>query len=417
MVLCVLALACSAAPGHAASVQQSIVSGGVSRTYYLYRPATAPATRAPLVIALHGGGMSPTFWESNSGWDPVADANGIVVTYPQATNTPANYIWNIGCCTPTLESRDDVQFIGDLIDRLVATAGIDPDRVYVTGFSTGAQMSYRLACDLSGKLAGIASAAGYEALDHRCAPDRPVSIFEMHGDGDKYNGACGDAQPNSNAGCTPGTGGYTPSQAQLNQEWRGLDVCPAAGITRTASGVSSAVWDNCRTGTSVRLDTIQGAGHCYPRPGSCGNFVAAQASWQFLAGHRRAAAGGTGTPGGTPTPTPTPVPGAPTTPTPVPGAPTAPGTTAPGTGLAPTKSSCVVPKLVGHTLAGAKKMLAHAHCRVGHLTVAAGRARRVRPQSKLIVLNQQPRAGTTKSAGAHVTVTIGLRPARKHARR
>jgi beta-lactam-binding protein with PASTA domain len=77
----------------------------------------------------------------------------------------------------------------------------------------------------------------------------------------------------------------------------------------------------------------------------------------------------------------------------------------------------VVPKLVGHTLAGAKKMLAHAHCRVGHLTVAAGRARRVRPQSKLIVLNQQPRAGTTKSAGAHVTLTIGLRPARKHARR
>jgi hypothetical protein len=64
---------------------------------------------------------------------------------------------------------------------------------------------------------------------------------------------------------------------------------------------------------------------------------------------------------------------------------------------------CVVPRLTGHTLAGAKRMLERAHCGLGHVTRAAPRGRR------LVVRAQSPKALSRQKAGARVRVT--LRPA------
>ena len=55
---------------------------------------------------------------------------------------------------------DDVGFISDLIDHLIEEYSIDEKRVYVTGISNGAQMSYRLSCELTEKIAAIAPVSG-----------------------------------------------------------------------------------------------------------------------------------------------------------------------------------------------------------------------------------------------------------------
>lgn len=59
--------------------------------------------------------------------------------------------WNAGsCCADALrENVDDVGFVSALIGRLVKERAVDPARVYATGMSNGAQLSYRLACELA----------------------------------------------------------------------------------------------------------------------------------------------------------------------------------------------------------------------------------------------------------------------------
>ena len=114
---------------------------------------------------------------------------------------------------------DDVAFISATIDRLEAGDGVDPDRVYVTGLSRGAMMTYRLGCELSGRVAAIAPVSGNMATadgsaDVPCTLDRPVSVLAIHGTAD---------------GTIPIAGGKTDiifsPLADVIARWRALDSC------------------------------------------------------------------------------------------------------------------------------------------------------------------------------------------------
>ena len=83
------------------------------------------------------------------------------------------------CCGPA----DDSGFIRALIDRLGTQTGIDQKRIFVTGFSGGGAMAHRVACDLSDRVAAIASVSG-AFVAKTCQPARPISIYEMHGTAD-----------------------------------------------------------------------------------------------------------------------------------------------------------------------------------------------------------------------------------------
>ena len=73
--------------------------------------------------------------------------------------------WNAGgCCGYAVEKNiDDVGYIREVIDIIVKKYKVDENRVYVTGWSDGGYMSFRLACELSDKIraaAPFASAMG-----------------------------------------------------------------------------------------------------------------------------------------------------------------------------------------------------------------------------------------------------------------
>lgn len=257
----------------------TIVVGGVTRTYLLFRPASLPRRPVPLVVVLQGAYSSDAGIEQLTGFDGIAQSRGFVVVYPQ----PQAGLWHLGCCNALRRSPDDVSFIGGLIDHLVATADVDPSRVYVVGFSVGAAMAYRLACELSSKVAGIGSVGGFEYLSAPCRPRRPVSIFEIHGTSDFYGGSCG-GQSQSDVGCGFGQPGYEPSVQQVNTQWRHLDGCPAA-VARVVTGPLVEQTSSCRDGTGVRLDTIKGGSHCWPGgagESTCLHFDASLALWIFL---------------------------------------------------------------------------------------------------------------------------------------
>jgi polyhydroxybutyrate depolymerase len=140
-----------------------------------------PARPLPLVIALHGGLANMGQMRSLTGYDALSDREGFLAAYPDGVLTT----WNAGdCCgAAKIGKVDDVGFLSRLIDRLTGTGLADPDRVFVAGFSNGAGMAYRMACERAGKVAAIGVVEG--ALVTPCAPERPVSAVIVHGTADR----------------------------------------------------------------------------------------------------------------------------------------------------------------------------------------------------------------------------------------
>jgi polyhydroxybutyrate depolymerase len=277
----------SARPQAPAPTPGTIVVGGVTRTYTLVQPVAPAGRRVPLLIVLEGAFSSGPQTEAMTGFDAIAERRQFDVAYPE----PLAGIWHLGCCDAVRKSRDDVVFISRLISRLTADASVDPTRVYVAGFSIGAALAYRLACELSPQVAGIGSVGGFQYLSNPCHPKRPVSVIEIHGTNDYYGGSCG-GQTQTNKGCSFGQPGYEPSVLELNAQWRKLDSCPSHTASRVRGGLSSLTASRCGHGTGVRVYTIQGGGHCWPAVGAtdCLSFDASLAIWSFLSAHHRTGA-------------------------------------------------------------------------------------------------------------------------------
>ena len=88
-----------------------------------------------------------------SGLDATADRERFLVAYPDGLDGR----WNtVLCCHDT----DDTGFVRALVDHARRRWGADPDRVYATGASNCAAMSYRLAAALPGVFAAIAPVSG-----------------------------------------------------------------------------------------------------------------------------------------------------------------------------------------------------------------------------------------------------------------
>ena len=80
--------------------------------------------------------------------------------HPQGTSLNGSQYWNVGSPGSSGNPVDDVGFIEALIDELANSYAINLDRVYATGMSNGGFMSFLLACQLSEKIAAVASVTG-----------------------------------------------------------------------------------------------------------------------------------------------------------------------------------------------------------------------------------------------------------------
>lgn len=263
----------SSAPGVVASIK----SGNVTRTFTLYRPPSA-AARPALVLVLHGAGQTGRAMEALTQFDRLAAAHRFVVAYPDGG-------WQLGCCDTYDDGRGDLRFLTDLIDHLAKTDHVDLARVYVVGFSAGGAMAYRMGCQLSSRVAAIASVGGFEYLSRPCAPDRAVSVYEIHGTWDYYGGSCG-GRTQTDRGCSLGSPGYEPSVVQTNRQWRHADRCSAEHTAIRFGAVVRTSWTSCAGSAAVQLDTIAHGAHCYPQPDSCANYDATSAIWRFFAPRR-----------------------------------------------------------------------------------------------------------------------------------
>ena len=94
-----------------------------------------------------------------TGFNDIASEENFIVVYPQGSYFNGTTHWNVGGWTLG-SSVDDVAFIDFLIDAISEDYLIDSERIYSTGMSNGGYMSFLLACQLSERIAAIASGAG-----------------------------------------------------------------------------------------------------------------------------------------------------------------------------------------------------------------------------------------------------------------
>jgi Tol biopolymer transport system component len=83
-------------------------------------------------------------------------------------------------------SIDDVGFLSTIIDNCINEFELDSDKVYFCGISNGGQMSYRMACEKTNKIAGIAAVVSSmsEDLFSICLPDTTIPVFITSGTDD-----------------------------------------------------------------------------------------------------------------------------------------------------------------------------------------------------------------------------------------
>jgi polyhydroxybutyrate depolymerase len=166
---------------------RTILSNGLERTYRIHIPSSLPENATPaLVFALHGGGGTGDGMERTltlGGFNTLADQYNFIVVYPDGIEKN----WNDGRKNLTDQAHqqniDDVGFFTDLIDNLTNEFNIDPHRIFVTGISNGAMMSYRIGFEIPEKIAAIAPVAGAiptDLLDYNIS-DAPISVCIISG--------------------------------------------------------------------------------------------------------------------------------------------------------------------------------------------------------------------------------------------
>src|SRR5262245_19466349 len=144
---------------------------GLERRYLLYVPNSGGEPR-PTILMLHGAGGTAAWARDETLWDRSADRHGFVVAYPDGLavdpNLPSGFlnnpqVWNAGAGPGLIVNRgpDDVAFLEAVIDDIGGRTAVDPNRIYLTGFSNGAAMTFRFAAERACRVAAIAPVAGY----------------------------------------------------------------------------------------------------------------------------------------------------------------------------------------------------------------------------------------------------------------
>ena len=187
------------APPEGLQVHNTIVSGGIPRTYHLYIPNEG--SNQALVILLHGGGGNNddliglgNVKAPYKVWLSLAKQNNFMVAAPNATfGSTDERMWND--CRSDAEGNamsDDVGFIEDMLDEIESNYDYNENKTYVMGTSNGGHMSIRLAEEIPDRITAFTAVVAANSANSQCTQSSvPVSAMFMNGTQDPilpYNG-------------------------------------------------------------------------------------------------------------------------------------------------------------------------------------------------------------------------------------
>lgn len=274
---------------------RSISVGGLNRSYVVHLPKHYDTSSSlPVVLAFHGATMNGPMMAWFTDLNDKADEAGFLAVYPNGTGQRSSLFWNGGnCCGSAMQNNvDDVAFIDALLDDLMRAYRVDAERVFATGMSNGAMMAYRLAAELSQRIAAIAPVAGCLAIDIGSLK-RPVSVLHFHGTNDEFVPFRGGKGAKSTSGTIHRSvdDSILPwVKANGCQENPSVDTLSSSGDELT---VIRKTFASGKQDAEVVLVVIQGGGHTWPgkKPSSALlgesalNISANDLMWEFFQQH------------------------------------------------------------------------------------------------------------------------------------
>jgi polyhydroxybutyrate depolymerase len=267
LVAVALLLAADASPLSPGDYSRTVQVDGSERSYLVHVPPQYVAdSPTPVVLAFHGGGANAHNMVGFSGLNHKADQSGFIAVYPEGTGRLERMLtFNAGNCCGQASARnvDDVAFVRHVLDDLEGVANVDRRRVFATGMSNGAMMAYRLASEMSDRIAAIAPVSGPMGTKD-CRPGRAVPVMHFHGDADEF------APFSGGKGRGPtGTDFYSVDHS-INA-WVDANECKKNPRTtqlpdreKDGTTVKQVRYESGKEGAEVVLVVIEGGGHTWP---------------------------------------------------------------------------------------------------------------------------------------------------------
>ena len=248
------------APGEHSRV---LTVDGVLRSYVVYVPPNYTHGKpAPVVLALHGAAMSGPMMAGFTGLNQTADKAGFLAVYPSGTGVGPFRTWNAGGFPGRTGKPDDVVFIGKVFDDLGSVASLDAKRIFACGMSNGGMMAYRLAAEMSDRIAAIAPVAGTIAIEES-KPKRPVPVIHFHGTKDTMVPYEMPARRSQQFVRLLGVEESVQTWVKLN----GCEDAPKSDVLTKegdAMKVTRTNYVGGKDGAEVVLITIENGGHTWP---------------------------------------------------------------------------------------------------------------------------------------------------------
>lgn len=256
---------------------------GLDRYYYIQLAHPEAEGLSSVLFNLHGYGSDAIEQMNYTNFNNLANTkeNNFILIHPQGAPlntalTSSSSHWNSGGWTIG-STVDDVDFIDTIIELVSQKYDLNQNRIYSTGMSNGGFMSYHLACNLSSKIAAVASVTGSMSSEtyESCNPDHPTSILQVHGSID----VTVPFQGNSALGMR--------SVNDVMDYWKLYNACdidPTSIIIDYFDieiAVQHDTYSNCLNDVHVELYKIEGMGHTWPYKGRYG-ISATEIIWEFI---------------------------------------------------------------------------------------------------------------------------------------
>jgi poly(hydroxyalkanoate) depolymerase family esterase len=246
-----------------------------------YVPTDLGAGR-PLVVALHGCLQQAASYDDEPGWIKYADKYHFALLLPQqqASNQPLS-CFNWYNALDNERDKGEALSIRQMMDKLIATAGLDGRKVYITGLSAGGAMTAVMLAAYPERFAGGAIIAG---IPYKCAANETeaTSVCGVSSDmkqltpaawGDLVRAASSYSGPRATVSLWQGArdGTVDPEdQLELMKQWTDvLGIDQQADLSDDIAGNEHAVYQDANGKAQVETVLISGMDHGTPvNPGN-----------------------------------------------------------------------------------------------------------------------------------------------------